>query len=76
MSWYIKMGIFVIYNGSLQRGFMEDKSVVEALQAKIKELGLDVQYNLHLLQEKEKMCNYLEDRLKDCQQGGDPTGSA
>ena len=57
---------------------MEDKSVVEALQAKIKELGLDVQYNLHLLQEKEKMCNYLEDRLKDCQQGGDPTlaGSA
>ena len=69
------MGIFVIYNGSLQRGFMEDKSVVEALQAKIKELGLDVQYNLHLLQEKEKMCNYLEDRLKDCQQGVDPTGS-
>jgi len=42
---------------------MECKQLIEALQDKIKSLELDVQYNLHLLEEKTKECESLDEKV-------------
>lgn len=43
---------------------MECKHLVEALQAKIKSLELDVQYNLHMLEQKTQECERLKEALE------------